>query len=150
LPLSQRTSYRTCKSQSGEKESVDKASMHQGCHNGRPMVKITVRTTPASAFTPRTRFYPLTGFYRLRTRKCVHADARLHPCGPPPSRADAVYCPRRWDASVPTQTLKKKNLFFFFFGSCCQLEKREKFFRFSVFNPQAPQAPPASRAPRAS
>jgi hypothetical protein len=35
--------------------------------------------------------------------------------------------------------------FLFFLGSCCQLEKRKKKIRFSVFNPQDPQAKPREK-----
>jgi hypothetical protein len=42
------------------------------------------------------------------------------PCGP----ANAVCCPHGCSKKI------KNILFFFCFGSCCQLEKREKKFRF--------------------
>jgi hypothetical protein len=57
------------------------ANLEQGCLNGRPTVKITIRRSvssgrpwttfghlPASSFTPRTRFYSRAGFYRPRMR----------------------------------------------------------------------------------
>jgi hypothetical protein len=51
----------------------------QGCHNGRPMVKITVRTSAYVPVYPHTRFYPRTGFYRPRTHSFPYSPSRELP-----------------------------------------------------------------------
>jgi hypothetical protein len=71
----------------------------QGCLNGHPTVKFTVRTSfssrrpRASALTPLTRFYPRTVF---TVRAGKNLSTRTHSFPPFPSSfpADAVSCPR--------------------------------------------------------
>jgi hypothetical protein len=100
------------------------------------------------------RLYPQTVF---TVRACKNPSARMQPS----VRTDALITslpspplphPLRTRSAVHTNadadtrkiiTIIKK------IGSCCQLRKREKKFRFSVFNPRDPRAPRARRAWRA-
>jgi hypothetical protein len=87
----------------GDEWNILKCTLHQGCHNGRFWMKMSVRTSAdVVRTTARVRIYSRTQFYP-RTRQCVCADAHMRPRGHgasaqthPSIRADASASARTW------------------------------------------------------
>jgi hypothetical protein len=123
-------------------------------HGGKTLA--SVRKRAASARTGRVRadascVHADTARPRGRTqrpRECICSLPRLASPrlpspplpSPPPSPTDADVDAQNFFIIIIKLFIYIIYLFIYF-GSCCQLEKRKKKFRFSVFNPQDPRDP---------
>jgi hypothetical protein len=135
------TSTPICISSPKGKMKVHKC-VRQGCHNGRPTVKITVRTSARVRIYPTDAVLPADGFL---------LSARMHsfPSSPLPCGCSLLSARTGCVRTDATASKKIKIIFLFFFiflVVVAGLKRENFFFRFSVLNPQDPR--PSRAKPR--